>query len=103
VIIAVLAIVAGIVAVGVAADHFVLGAARLARLLGVPAVVVGVVLVGFGTSLPEILVSGLAAGEGEAAAALGNVVGSNIANISLLLGIAALLSPMAVPVSIVRR
>lgn len=102
-IIALLAVAAGIVAVGVAADQFVLGSARLARLLGVPAVIVGIVLVGFGTSLPEMLVSALAAGEGEPAAAMGNVVGSNIANISLLLGIGALLSPMAVPSSVVTR
>lgn len=96
-------VVVGIGVVGIASDQFVLGASRLARTLGVPAVVVGVVLMGFGSSLPEMAVSALAAREGEGAVALGNVAGSNLANISLLLGVGALISPIAVPSSAVRR
>jgi cation:H+ antiporter len=100
---AVLSLAAGVAALAVATDHFVVGASRLSRLLGVPAVIVGIVLIGFGTSLPELLVSGMAAAGGEPTAALGNVAGSNIANLSLLLGVAAVLAPIAVPSSAVTR
>jgi cation:H+ antiporter len=100
---ALLALIAGVVLLAVAADQFVVGAARLAAALRVPLLVIGVVLVGFGTSLPEGLVSGLAAARGEMAVALGNVVGSNVANLSLLLGIGALISPIAVSSTVVRR
>lgn len=103
VIIAVLLLVAGLAVLAWAADQFVVGAARLARRLQVPAVVVGVVVVGFGTSLPEALVSALAAGRGEVAVAVGNIVGSNIANLSLLLGVGALIAPLAVGSGVVRR
>lgn len=64
---AVLLLVGGLALLAWAADQFVVGAARLSRRLRVPAVVVGVVVVGFGTSLPEALVSGLAAGRGGVA------------------------------------
>lgn len=101
--IAVLLLVGGLALLAWAADQFVIGAARLARRLRVPAVVVGVVVVGFGTSLPEALVSALAAGRGEVAVAVGNIVGSNIANLSLLLGIGALITPLVVGSDVVRR
>lgn len=100
---AVLALAAGAVLLAVAADQFVVGAARLAAALRVPVLVIGVVLVGFGTSLPEALVSGLAAARGEMAVSLGNVVGSNVANLSLLLGVGALIFPIAVRSSVVSR
>jgi cation:H+ antiporter len=86
-----------------AADQFVLGAARLALLKGVKPIVVGVVIVGFGTSAPEMLVSALAAGSGDADIALGNVIGSNIANLTLLLGIGAMIVPLRVDSTTVRR
>ncbi len=101
--IAVLLLVGGLALLAWAADQFVIGAARLARRLQVPAVVVGVVVVGFGTSLPEALVSALAAGRGEVAVAVGNIVGSNIANLSLLLGVGALITPLVVGSEVVRR
>jgi cation:H+ antiporter len=100
---ALLALAAGVVLLAVAADQFVVGAARLATALRVPMIVIGVVLVGFGTSLPEALVSALAAARGEMAVSLGNVVGSNVANLSLLLGIGALIFPIAVSSTVVTR
>jgi cation:H+ antiporter len=102
-VVALLLLAGGLILLAVAADQFVVGAARLARALSIPAVVVGVVVVGFGTSLPEGLVSGLAAGRGEVATAVGNIVGSNIASLTLLLGIGALLTPIAVASEVVRR
>lgn len=100
---AVLLLVGGLALLAWAADQFVVGAARLSRRLRVPAVVVGIVVVGFGTSLPEALVSALAAARGEVAVGVGNIVGSNIANLSLLLGIGAAITPLAIASSVVRR
>lgn len=80
-----------------------LGCSSLAERAGVPAVVVGVVVIGFGTSAPELLVSGLAAAAGSAAIGIGNVIGSNIANLTLVLGAAALVSPVGVHVRLIRR
>lgn len=85
------------------ADVLVLNSSALAERLGVPAVVVGVVVIGFGTSTPELLVSGLAALAGSPAIGLGNVIGSNIANLSLVLGVAALVAPVSVQVRVIRR
>ncbi|MDW3212499.1 MAG: sodium:calcium antiporter [Ilumatobacteraceae bacterium] len=92
---------AGVLAV--AADQFVIGAARVALIKQVPALVVGIVVVGFGTSAPELLVSVLAVVGDEPEVAIGNIVGSNIANLSLLLGVGALLVPLAVDSRTVRR
>ena len=98
-----LALVGGIVMLAYAADQFVIGAARVALLRRISPLVVGVVVVGFGTSAPEMLVSGLAAADGKPQIAVGNVVGSNLANLSLLLGIGALIVPLAVDSRTVRR
>jgi cation:H+ antiporter len=103
VLVSILAVGAGLVLLAYAADQFVLGAARVALLLRIAPVVVGVVVVGFGTSAPELLVSALAAAGGQAEVAVGNVVGSNLANLTLLLGIGALLLPLAVASGVVRR
>ncbi|WKZ81707.1 MAG: sodium:calcium antiporter [Acidimicrobiia bacterium] len=100
---AIAAVAFGVLLLAYAADQFVIGAAALARLLRVPAVVVGVVVVGFGTSAPELLVSLLAAGQGRVEVAAGNVLGSNLANLSLLLGIGALITPLTVTSGVVRR
>lgn len=97
------AVVGGIVALVVAADAFVLGAARLAIRLSVAPVVVGAVVIGFGTSSPELLVGVLAALRGEVSLAMGSVVGSNAANLTLILGIAALVSPLVLGSRILRR
>lgn len=79
-----------------ASEHFVMGAARLAAALRVSSIVIGAVVVGFGTSLPEALVSGLAALRDEPDLGVGNIVGSNVANLSLLLGVAAVVLPLSV-------
>jgi cation:H+ antiporter len=100
---AVLGIVAGLAVLTVAADHFVIGAARLARRLRVSTIVVGAVVIGFGTSAPELLVSGLAGAQGALDLAVGNIVGSNIANLTLVLGVAALITPIAVQSPALRR
>lgn len=98
-----LACVVGLYVLTKAADQFVMGAARLAALWQVPAVVIGAVIVGFGTSAPELLVSSLAAAQGDVALGIGNIVGSNIANISMILGVAALLVPLAISSRVLRR
>lgn len=99
----ILALVAGVALLTYAADQFVLGAARVALVRNLSPLVVGVVIVGFGTSAPELLVSSIAAAGGQPEIAVGNVVGSNIANLSLLLGIGAIIIPIAVASSTVRR
>lgn len=98
-----LALVAGVALLAYAADQFVLGAARVALISRISPLVVGVVIIGFGTSSPELLVSAIAAAGGDAEIAVGNIVGSNIANLSLLLGIGAIIVPVAVASSTVRR
>ena len=91
-----LAVALGLAALVWSADRFVDGAAASARLLGVPALLVGMVVVGFGTSAPELTVSALSAWQGNPAIALGNAWGSNICNIALILGLAAAIAPLSV-------
>jgi cation:H+ antiporter len=97
------AAIAGLALLTIAADQLVVGAGRLARRYGVSPVVVGVVIIGLGTSTPEFVVSALAAARGDAGLALGNLVGSNIINLTLILGIAGLLAPVVVRSSVPRR
>jgi cation:H+ antiporter len=85
------------------ADRFIEGAAVSAARLGVPTLVVGMLVVGFGTSAPEMLVSAMASLAGSPALALGNAYGSNIVNTSLIVGLTAVLSPIAVHSRLVRR
>lgn len=91
-----LAIVAGLALLVWSADRFVEGAASAARHFGMSPLLIGMVIVGFGTSAPEMTVSALAASQGNPGIALGNAYGSNIANIALILGLTALVSPIAV-------
>ncbi|WP_243545789.1 calcium/sodium antiporter [Pseudodesulfovibrio tunisiensis] len=84
------------------ADKFVDGAAGTARHFGMPPLLIGMVVVGFGTSAPEIVVSTLASLQGNPGIALGNAYGSNITNIALILGITAIVSPIAVQSRILR-
>ncbi|MFT6040617.1 MAG: cation:H+ antiporter, partial [Gammaproteobacteria bacterium] len=79
-------LVLGFVLLGKGADWLVGGATTLANRMGVSALVVGLTVVAWGTSLPEVVVSTLAAVQGNASISLGNVLGSNIANIGLVLG-----------------
>jgi cation:H+ antiporter len=77
------------------ADRFVIGAAATASILGVPPMLIGLTIVGFATSAPEIMVSISAANSGLTSMALGNAIGSNIANIGLVLGACALIRPIS--------
>lgn len=97
------AIILGFVLLIWGADRFVMGAAALARNLGISPLLIGLTIVGFGTSAPEILVSAMAAYEGNPGLAVGNAVGSNIANIGLILGTSALVAPLVVQSDILRR
>lgn len=99
----ILAIILGIVLLLWSADRFVEGAAAVAGHLGLPSLVIGMVIVGFGTSAPEIVVSIMAALDGNPDLALGNALGSNIYNIGLIIGVTALIVPIAVHSTIIRR
>jgi cation:H+ antiporter len=88
-------LVIGIGLLTVAADKFVDGASAVAHRFEVSPIVVGALIIGFGTSLPEMLVSGLAAAQGDADLGVGNVIGSNVANLTLVLGFAALITVIA--------
>jgi cation:H+ antiporter len=96
-------VAAGLVLLGFGGEFLVRGALVIARKLGVSPLLAGVVVVGFGTSAPELLVSVIAALSGKPDIAIGNVVGSNIANLFLILGISGLLTPMACSDRAVRR
>ncbi|MGR9044758.1 MAG: calcium/sodium antiporter [Gammaproteobacteria bacterium] len=85
------------------ADWFVTGTAAIARNFGVAPLLIGLTIVGLGTSAPEILVSGIASWQGNAGLAVGNALGSNIANIGLILGGTALISPLAFQSQILKR
>lgn len=95
-IIAIAQVVIGLVVLTKAADIFVDNSVNVAGLLKISPVVVGAVIIGFGTSAPELLVSGIAAANGNLDLGVGNVVGSNVANISLVLATAALVVPVLV-------
>ena len=99
----VIVIVVGFVTLVWGADKFVMGAAALARGMGISPLVVGLTIVGLGTSMPEMLVSGIAAAQDSSGIGIGNALGSNIANIGLVLGVACLVRPICVPRSILRR
>lgn len=98
-----LAILAGFVLIIWAADRLVEGAGASARHLGVPTLTVGLTVVALGTSAPEILTAGIAAGRGHADLGIGNAIGSNIANIGLILGVTALVLPMQLSSATLRR
>lgn len=85
------------------ADRFIEGAAGIARIAGMSPLLIGMVIVGFGTSAPEMTVSAIAAIQGNPGLALGNAYGSNIANIALILGIVALISPIVVHSQVIRK
>ena len=97
------AIIAGLILLVWSADKFVEGSATTASHFGTPPLLIGMVVVGFGTSAPEMSVSALAASQGNPGLALGNAYGSNITNIALILGITALLAPIAVHSQVMRK
>lgn len=97
------AIVVGFAVLVWSADRFVDGAAATAKYAGMSSLIIGMVIVGFGTSAPEMVVSAFAAADGKPGLALGNGYGSNIVNISLVLGITALITPIVVHSKIIRK
>ncbi|MFM4862384.1 calcium/sodium antiporter [Aeromonas media] len=97
------ALIAGLALLVWSADKFVDGAAATARYAGMPPLLIGMVIIGFGTSAPEMVVSALASMQGNPGLALGNAYGSNITNIALILGLTALISPIAVSSQVVRK
>lgn len=101
--IAIVLLLAGLAILPLSADRFVVSATRISRTLGLSPILVGALLVGFGTSLPEIVVSGIAAGTGDVDFAVGNIVGSNVANLGLVLGVAALMRPVRGSQKVLRR
>ena len=99
----ILRVVAGLVILIVAADRLVLSAVRIAKVFNVSVVVIGAVVVGFGTSVPEFVVSAIAASKGQTGLAMSNVVASNTANLTLVLGSAAFMAVLVTRKQIVRR
>lgn len=97
------AILCGLILLIWSADRFVEGSAWVARYFGLPPLLVGMLVIGFGTSAPELSVSILAAIEGNTGIVLGNAYGSNITNIGLILGLTALLRPIRVLPGILRK
>lgn len=100
---AVSAVIVGLALLVWSADRFIEGAATTAGYFGMPPLLIGMVIVGFGTSAPEMAVSALSALQGNPGLALGNAYGSNITNIALILGTTALISPIAVHSSVLRK
>lgn len=97
------AVVFGLLLMVWSADRFVDGAAVTARHFGMAPLLIGMVVVGFGTSAPEIAVSALAASQGSPELALGNAYGSNITNIALILGVSALMCPILFKRQVLRK
>ncbi|HZF48754.1 MAG TPA: calcium/sodium antiporter [Polyangiaceae bacterium] len=93
----------GVVLLYFGAEWLVRGSVGLARAMGVRPLVIGLTVVAYGTSAPELVVSVVAATEGKSAIALGNVIGSNVANLGLILGLSALISPPRVDRQLVLR
>lgn len=98
-----IAIVAGFILLIWSADRFVTGAAATARNFDVPPLIIGLTIVAFGTSAPEMMVAGFAAYDGSPSMAIGNALGSNITNITLVLGISALITPLDVHSRIIKK
>lgn len=100
---AIIAILIGLAILVWSADIFIDGATALAKKLNVPSFLIGVLILGIGTSMPEMVVSVLAALEGSPDLALGNAYGSNIINIALVLGVTVLISPIIIRKGIIKR
>lgn len=99
----ILSVISGLILLVWSADRFVEGSAAAARHFGLPSLLIGMVIVGFGTSAPEMVVSALASYQGNPGIALGNAYGSNITNIALILGVAALINPITFHSLVLRK
>ncbi|HDV7285029.1 TPA: calcium/sodium antiporter [Mannheimia haemolytica] len=100
---AVAAIIGGLMILVWSADRFVEGAASTARHFGMPPLLIGIVVIGFGTSAPEMIVSASSALSGSPGIALGNAYGSNITNIALILGLTAIIKPLSVNSDVLKK
>ena len=98
----IIAVVLGLVLLVWSSDRFVDGASAIAANLGLSPLIIGITIVGMGTSAPEMLVSGIASWQGNPSLGVGNAVGSNIANIALILGATALVAPVVVSSGLIR-
>lgn len=99
----ILSLVVGLVVLVWSADKFVDGASGIAKFYGMLPLLIGMVIIGFGTSAPELVVSALASYQGNAGIALGNAYGSNITNIALILGATSILMPISVHSQVLRK
>ena len=95
-------LLAGLILLVVGAEFLVRGASRVAAILRIPPLIVGLTIVAYGTSAPEMFVSIISASSGQGDIAMGNVVGSNICNVLLILGLSALITPLIVTKQIIR-
>ena len=101
--ISIVSLIVGLIITVWSADRFVDGASGIAKHFKMPPMLIGMVIIGFGTSAPEIAVSVQAAIDGNSGIALGNAIGSNITNIALVLGVTAIISPIVVSSSILKK
>ena len=99
----VVALIAGLILLVWSADRFIDGAAATAHYAGMSPLLIGMVVIGFGTSAPEMVVSAISAVEGNPGLALGNAYGSNIANIALILGVTALIGPITLKSAVLKK
>jgi cation:H+ antiporter len=97
------ALIGGIILLIFSADKFVDGAAVTAKYFGLPPLLIGILVIGFGSSMPEIVIASIAAAQGKSGLALGNAFGSNITNIALILGVTTIISPIVVVSTVLRR
>lgn len=100
---AIIQLVAGFLLLVWGADRLVAGASATARNLGVSPLIIGLTIIGFGTSAPELVVSAVATLKGNSGLAIGNAIGSNIANMGLVLGATALIYPLRMESTALKR
>lgn len=96
-------IILGVILLSWSAERFIASVAILAKRWGIAPLMIGIIIVGFGTSLPELIVSIIAATQGSLGLPLGNAIGSNITNIGLVIGVTALVKPLAVQSTLLKR
>lgn len=93
----------GMIGLVLGSDSFIKGATAAAVKMGIRPFIVGVLMVGFGTSAPELILNVTAAFKGSDGMAMGNIIGSNIANVGLILGVASIILPLTVKMNLIRR
>lgn len=96
-------VIAGLVILIIAADRLVISAVRIAKILEISPVIIGAVIVGFGTSVPEFVVSAISAGQGNLELAISNVTASNISNMTLVLGVGAMVAVLSAKRRVIKR